>query len=282
MPSIYTTLAHDWHLLHRPRLAAVEFLAQLAGAAPARIADVAAATGDYAALLQQRGYETYAIDVNSEMCSVARERHPQLSVVHGDMLEVFDLVRGPLALVYCIGGALCELGSVDEVRDVVAQQCDLAKPAGCVVIEVPNFDHLRIEAQRVRDAAAQVAPGDVRYGDLDDAPPTHGSPNYGSVSSGELRLYLPAVSAYREDGSELRLEQEYVWPEGGAGPLLTWRFSVPEGDSAGELLLLELTRDVLAAALPPGCEAQWYGDWDGSDWSQTGGTSIAVIRNRAV
>jgi SAM-dependent methyltransferase len=280
--SIYTTLAHDWHLLHRPRLAAVEFLAQLAGSPPARIADVAAGSGDIAALLQQRGFEAYAIDVNHEMCSVARARHPQLNVVHGDMLEVFDLVRGPLALACCLGGGLCELGHVDEVRDVIAQLCDLARPAGCVVLEVPNFDHLRLEAQRVCDEAAQVAPGDVRFGDLEDTPPTHGSANYGSVSAGELRLYLPAVSGYREDGSELRLEQDYVWPKGGDGPLLAWRFTAPEGESSGELALLELTRDALASSIPTGSDVAWYGDWDGREWSPSGGTSIAVIRNRAV
>ncbi|MDQ3024059.1 MAG: hypothetical protein M3R04_06720, partial [bacterium] len=281
MPSLYTTLAHDWQLLHRPRLAAVEFLAVLAGDPPGRIVDVAAASGEYAAFLHQRGYETYAVDVNSEMCAVARQRHPGLAgVIHGDMLEVFDLVRGPLKLGYCIGGSLCELGSVEEVSDVVAQLCDLSQPGGCVVIEGPNFDHLQSQVRRLRAETSQVDPGDVRYGQLEDDQHPQGSPNMGSISDRELRLFLSPVSAYREDGSELHFEQEYIW-RGVDVPVLGWRFTAPEGEVAGELPLLELGRAQLATAVPGGFSVRWFGDWDGSDWDEQSAHTIAVLRESA-
>jgi SAM-dependent methyltransferase len=100
--------------------------------------EVGGGTGDHAALLQLRGIETYNIELNRRLCEEARARHPRLNVIHGDMLEVFDLVRGPLRLAYCIGGTLNELRALDEVRDVVQQLCDLARPGGTVVLDVPN------------------------------------------------------------------------------------------------------------------------------------------------
>jgi len=277
MPSLYTTLAADWHLLHRPRLAAADFLAQLTGAAPGRVLDVGAASGECAALLAQHGHTVYAVEVNRAIYDIAVERHPYLRVIHGDMLEVFDLVRGPLSLAYCIGGTLSELASLGEVRDVVHQMLDLVRPAGCVAIEVPNFDHLRSQAARLRKEV-NTAPDDVRYGDLEDAQQREGSPALGSVSDDELRLYLPPVTGYREDGTELRLEQQYVWRREMRELTLRWQFDAPGESSGGELSLLELTRDLLAGALPQDAELKWYGDWDGSGWSAQSAHTIAVLR----
>jgi SAM-dependent methyltransferase len=247
VPSIYTALAADWHLLHRPRLAAVEFLAALAGAPPGCVVDVGAASSEYAALLQRRGYEAYAVDVSRAMYEAATERHPGLRVIHGDMLEVFDLVRGPLSLAYCIGGTLCELAALNEAGDVINQMLDLARPTGCVVVEVPNFDHLRSQAQAGDDHV-------------------------------ELQFSLPPVSGYREDGEELRLEQQYVWRADWSGLTLRWQFDAPGESCGGELQLLELTRTGLELALPKDAQVRWYGDWDGSAWFEQSAHTIGVIR----
>jgi SAM-dependent methyltransferase len=276
MPSLYTALSSDWHLLHRPRLAALDFLAQLAGDTPGRVVDVGAASGDYAALLSDRGHEAFAVDVNRAMYESASARHPALNSVHGDMLEVFDLVRGPLSLAYCIGGTLCELASQNEVRDVVGQMLDLVRPGGCVVVEMPNFDHLGLQAKRLLHEV-NSAPDDVRYGDLEDLSHAEGSPALGSVSDDEMRLYLPPVSGYREDGTELRLEQQYVWRSEMRDLVLRWQFDAP-GESCGdELPLLELSRASLASALPQ-AEVSWYGGWDGCGWSTDSPHAIAVLK----
>jgi SAM-dependent methyltransferase len=193
------------------------------------------------------------------------------------MLETFDLVRGPIALAYCIGGALCELATPSEVADVIGQMLDLVRPGGCVVLEVPNFDHLRAQAARL-EREVNSAPDDVRYGDLEDAEHPAGSPARGSISADELRLYVPPVTGYREDGSELRLEQQYVWDSEMRELTLRWQFDAPEESSAGELSLLELPRDVLAGAVPENADVKWHGDWDGSDWSVSAAHTIAVLR----
>jgi hypothetical protein len=193
------------------------------------------------------------------------------------MLEVFDLVRGPVDLAYCIGGTLCELVSADEVADVVNQMLDLVRPAGCVVIEVPNFDHLRAQLARLR-AEVNPAASDVRYGDLEDVQHPAGSPALGSLSADELRLYLPPVTAYREDGSELKLEQQYVWDPALSELALHWQFNGPGESYDGALPLLELPRSVLADALPGSATVAWHGDWDSSAWSAQGAHTIAVIR----
>jgi SAM-dependent methyltransferase len=276
MPSLYTALAADWPLLHRPRLGALEFLAQLAGSGPGRTVDVGAASGEYAALLQRRGYESYAIEVNRALCDAARELHPALNVVHGDMLEAFDLVRGPLSLAYCLGGTLCELAAATEVTDVAAQLLDLVRPSGCVVLEVPNFDHLHAQRERLQ-GEVNTAPDDVRYGDLEDAEHGAGSPALGSISEDETRLYLPPLTGYRAEGTELRLEQQYVWPAAG-GLLLRWQFDAPGESCAGELPLLDLPRAALEAALPQSCGVEWFGDWDGSAWDSASAHTIAVLR----
>jgi len=245
LSSFYTAVAHDLQLLHPPRLAAIEFLAQLAGPPPARVVDVAAGSGGYAALLQHRGFQTYAIEVNAELCTVIRERHPDLAgVIHGDMLEVFDLVRGPVALANCIGGSLGELGSLGEVADVIGQLLDLCGPQGTVVLDVPNFDHLRAQREQV---------------------------------GAEWRCELAPISAYREDGSELRLEQHYAWLADGT-LLLRRRFSAPEGEVFDEQPLLELGRDTLAGCIPADVSAEWYGDWHAAAWCRVSGQTIAVLK----
>jgi SAM-dependent methyltransferase len=240
---LYERLASDWHVLRPPRLAAIEMLAQLAGAPPARVVDVAAASGEYAALLQRRGFEVFAVEVSLAMCEAARGRHPDLSVIHGDMLEVFDLVRGPLALAYCLGG-LQELGSLSDVADVLSQLQDLTRPAGCIVIRVPNFEHLRSRAE-----------------DID----------------GELVTNLTPISAFREDGSELRLERQDVWNE--TAHMYRSSFSAPEGDFSNEVQVLELTQVALADLLPPQMSQQWLGDWDGAPWSTEREHTIVVLRH---
>lgn len=277
MPLLYTALASDWHLLHRPRLAALDFLALLAGETPGRVVDVGAASGEYAALLLDKGHEAFAVDVSRAMYDAASGRHPALNAIHGDMLEIFDLVRGPVSLAYCMGGTLCELAGLHEVRDVVAQMLDLVRPAGCVVLEAPNFDHLRSQAKRLL-AEVNSAPDDVRYGNLEDMQHAEGSPALGSVSDDELRLYLPPVTGYRAEGTELRLEQQYVWRNDLSELALRWQFDAP-GESCGdELPLLELGRATLASALPHAADARWYGGWDGGAWSTDSPHSIVVLK----
>src|SRR5690348_4213192 len=100
----FADLATDYHLLFPPRIAAVELLAQLAGPAPARCVDAGCGVGDYCALLATRGYECFGAEVERGLVDAARERHAHIAtrLIHGDILEVFDLVRGPLALGFCI------------------------------------------------------------------------------------------------------------------------------------------------------------------------------------
>ena len=159
---MYSAMAGVYHLLFPAREGQLGFLSALAGAPPARAVDVACGTGEYVAALLARGYDACGVELDPVMLAAGLARHPELAAwggrrrrsapVQGDMLDLFDVTRGPCALAYCIGNSLPHLASDAQVAETLSQLWDLARPAGAVCVQVVNYD--RVLAQMQAGAAA--------------------------------------------------------------------------------------------------------------------------------
>lgn len=247
---MYAALAGVYHLLFPARPAQLDFLAQLAGPPPARVLDVACGTGEYVAALLQRGYDAAGVELDSAMVAAGLARHPQLAgadrggrgpsrLLQGDMLELFDITRGPCALAYCIGNSLPHLPGDAELADALAQLWDVTRPAGLVALQVVNFDRVQ---------AALAAGG----------------------------FAMPPMQLQAEDGTAVEFSRGYRLLDSGR-ILFRTQLRVGEARTLGETPLLVLTRARLEAALPAGAQAQWYGDFDRRAWTADSPASVVVL-----
>lgn len=245
----FSAIARYYHLLFPAREAQISFLTTLAGPPPARIFDIASGTGEYAAALHARGYDCFGIDLDWAMHAQAQSRHPELVVrerlLQGDMLELTDLVRGPARLAYCIGNSLPQLSDAAQLREALLQMWDLTRPEGSVAVQVVNFDRVLRES-----------------GEQDGSKP----------------WAMPVLQARTENGEDITLERGYdlrLMPE---RLLFKTRLTHPGGTMDNETTLLCLTRDRLAAVLPPQARAEWYGDFALSPWSADSPATVCVLR----
>jgi hypothetical protein len=145
-----------------------------------------------------------------------------------------------------------------------------------VVIEVPNFDHLARETRRALAGTADDI-GEVRFAELEDAVHGHDSPGLARVEGDTVILQLPPISAFREDGAELRLERSWVCPPEDGRLRQEWAFNAPEGGALGSFSAVDLTRARLEPLLPG--PARWLGNYDGQEWSDRAPFSIAVLES---
>lgn len=258
MGQFYSAVSRHYHRLFPARQPQLQFLAGLAGPPPARVVDVASGTGEYVAALHALGYDAHGIEIDFHMLRAAHSRHPGLvrRLIHGDMLELMDEVRGPCALAFCIGNSMPHLSGLAEAREAIRQMWDLTAPEGRVALQVVNFDRVL--------QSAQPAGGD----------------------EGEQLFALPSLSAADEAGAVVELDRCYRIPrrrESDAAddaPLfLKFESELRSGSEAHQstLELLVLTRERLAACLPPNATVQWHGDFTGRDWQDDSPASVCVL-----
>src|SRR5690606_2225907 len=102
----------------------LKLLTELAGEPPAAIAELGSGTGSYVAALCALGYDCRGVEPLRALHIEALRQHPQLAgeglstqssslkvlgsarLINADMTEVFDMLRPPLALVFCLGARL--------------------------------------------------------------------------------------------------------------------------------------------------------------------------------
>ena len=100
----------------------------LAGVRPdgrRRVLDAGCGGGGTAAWVQGHGYGAVAgIDIDAETVRLARERHPEVELVTGDLQRAADVLRGPFALIY----SMTALYAVPDQRAALAQLGALAAP----------------------------------------------------------------------------------------------------------------------------------------------------------
>lgn len=111
---------------------------------PASMVELCSQDGSTVARMLGEGYDAFGVELEQEFVQLAREQFPLLGhhLIHGEMLEVFDLVRSPLALACCCGNKLPRLENEEEVASVILQLRDLAWPGGMVVIDFFNVNRL--------------------------------------------------------------------------------------------------------------------------------------------
>ena len=149
-----------------------EFLRNCLPKPPASMVELCCQDGSTVARLLGEGYEAYGIELDRELISTARERFPLLGhhLIHGEMLEVFDLVRSPLALACCCGNMLPALESEEDVASVILQLRDLAWPGGCVVIDFFNVNRLMSHISAgMSKVEQQITPSMLRSWKLTEA-----------------------------------------------------------------------------------------------------------------
>jgi SAM-dependent methyltransferase len=254
----YSAISRHYHRLFPARQPQLEFLAGLTGPPPARVVDVASGTGEYVAALHGLGYDAHGIEVDFDMVAAARGRHPEIArrLIHGDMLELTDEVRGPCALAFCIGNSLPHLSGPAEAREAILQMWDLTAPEGCVALQVVNFD-------RVLAGAEPAGAGDE--GLVFDLPSLSTADGESGVVELDRRYRIPRRrESDSADGAPLFLQFESELRSGGE-------------THQSSLELLMLTRERLADCLPPDATVRWYGDFAGVEWSADSPASICVL-----
>ena len=241
-------MAAYYHLLFPARQAQLDFLAKLAGAPPAALVDVASGTGEYTAALCEIGYGCVGIELDPAMHLRAIKRHGQTlppRFVQGDMLELTELVRGPLALAFCIGNSLPLLKDDAQVREAINQMWDLTNPVGAVALQVVNFDR----------ALAELTSGG---------------------------FVMPDLSAEFPGGGTVRLERSYTLQNSPEHVVFRTCLSTPEGMMESTTPLLAQTRERLSALLPRGASVEWSGDFAGAPWSERAPATVLTLRRPAL
>lgn len=256
--TFYREICRHYHRLFPARRPQLEFLTALAGPPPAHVVDVASGTGEYVAALHDAGYDAHGVEIDFHMIQAAHARHPAIErrLVHGDMLELMDELRGPCALAFCIGNSLPHLSSLGEVREALSQMWDITAPEGRVAFQVANFDRV-----------------------LANAVEQHGQ-------SDSLLFELPPLSAASDEGGIVELDRRYLIPRrresDAAGDAPLFLEFAAELRSGGELhtsalRLLVLTRERLGSCLPQGARAGWHGDFAGAEWSVDSPATICAL-----
>ena len=254
MPTSYRFLTADYHLLFPARAPQLRFLARLAGQPPARIVDVASGTGEYTAALARQGYDCLGLELDLSMHEQALARHPELKaqrrLIHGDMLELMELIRGPAALAFCLGNSLPHLANLSQVAAALYDMWQQTRPAGLVAVQVVNFERV--------------------------------------LTAGAGRFELPTLKVKRADGTEVALARHYRSEaaqrdkRGKLEPPMAVEFHLAlhsGGEAVRRMMpLLTLTRARLETCLPAGAKTSWYGNFDEMPWSETTPATVLVLR----
>ena len=119
-------LVRDGDYAHPGEEEAIHLL--LAGVRPdehRRILDAGCGGGGTAAWVQGHGYGAVTgIDIDAETVRLARERHPEVALVAGDLQQAADVLSGPFALIY----SMTALYAVPDQRAALTQLGALAAP----------------------------------------------------------------------------------------------------------------------------------------------------------
>lgn len=99
----------------------------------ARILEAGCGTGGNLYLLQGRG-SVYAFEPSSLAVSIARERHPGVTIAEGELPEFLPFAEGTFDLV----AALDVLEHVDDDRAALGSLVHQARPGGRILVSVPT------------------------------------------------------------------------------------------------------------------------------------------------
>jgi len=154
-----------------------------------------------------------------------------------------------------------------EVASTIEALWGLTRPDGTVILQLGNFE------RALKGGRRAPTPGEQRVSGR--------RPRPGFVYD------LPDLTATRPDGTELRLERQYLMRRMGdvsdvshAPDKLIFRTCLSVGEERREAYtpLLILTWERLRYCLPRAADRAWYGGFDKSEWSEDAPATIVVLR----
>lgn len=104
------------------------------GVTPRRLLDLACGTGASSAPFAARGLDVTGLDYSADMLRVARERHPHLTFVQGDLRDF--QVDGPFELITCIFDSLNNLTDPADLGRALARAHAHLAPGGYLAFDV--------------------------------------------------------------------------------------------------------------------------------------------------
>lgn len=106
--------------------------------------DIGCGAGGYAIELSKNGFKVDAIDFDSEMIEIAKQKLESIkypvSFKQGDMLDIdaVDTYDG----IYCIGNTLVHLSSETDIFKALGKIYDALKPNGTFIFQIVNYDRV--------------------------------------------------------------------------------------------------------------------------------------------
>ncbi len=134
--------------------------------------DAGCGTGFHALLLAGLGVHMTAVDISSEMLSLAakhaRERQLRIRTLHSTFEALPASCPEPTDAVFCLGNTMAHADSTERRRSWIRAFRETIRPGGTLIIQILNYDRIlarRERIQGIREAGAQTF---VRFYDFRD------------------------------------------------------------------------------------------------------------------
>lgn len=126
--------------------AQLDFLSALAEKSGNRVLDVACGSGGYSVELARKGFKVTAVDLDREMVKLAQEKavreNAAVDALACDMRFLKENLSGRFHLIFCIGNSIVHLGTIGEIRRVLAQAYSLLEDSGVIALQTINYDRI--------------------------------------------------------------------------------------------------------------------------------------------
>lgn len=123
--------------------AAGEFCLRLfTGIGAVSILDIACGSGGYVKYFQDKGFQSFGIDLDEAMVEKAREKTSQAQIKKGDMTKVSELYDRRFDGLLCIGNSLVHLNDEETMLKALTSFRNVLTPGGAACIQIINYDRI--------------------------------------------------------------------------------------------------------------------------------------------
>ena len=111
-----------------------------------KILDLACGRGAYSIALSKKGYDLYALDLDSEMIKGLKEKSKEgdldIKAFEGNMTEIENLIHEKFHRIFCIGNSLVHLKNTLEILDFLRKLHSILEDKGDLIIQIVNYDRI--------------------------------------------------------------------------------------------------------------------------------------------
>ena len=140
----YSDISSEYDEVFKSNQAQVNFINSFSKN-KSKVLEVGCGTGSLALMLKDEFNKISAIDLNSDMVSIAKEKDAENSVDFRtlSMLDLDDaFVEDSFEIVSCIGNTLVHLDNIQQVEDFLFSSYKLLKKGGHLLIQIVNYDRV--------------------------------------------------------------------------------------------------------------------------------------------